>query len=323
MNLQTLISIVVAIIILILIISAWPKGNQQEDTASMVSSSSSPLKDSNLYSYIPFSSSLPSSSQMSSSSSVSTSTEYEVTPNTNVASQEVIAKPVVLPKKAAPIKSVAKSSVTSVVSSSSVAITREVVASESSVTGIPVTASPKATQEASQSSGSKSSSNSSVAPEKQSWSKHYEGIESVPETLPANVLVISKSKQTFNLIRDNKEVLSGDVTTGGHFPDPTGGWSETHAGVYWVSNKSRDVKMELFGTPDKVSDYFISLRGQHNVINGTEEYAGIHDSPWRSKFGSEVDYKNKGTNGCITAPSELIKKLFDKMQVNDLVFIIN
>lgn len=330
MRLPTLISIVIAIIILLLIISAWPKGTNQEDTGSMVSSSmSSPLKDSSLYKYIPFSSSLSSSSQMSSSSSISnysdTSIEYEVTPNTFVvprassASQEVIAQRVlpkenaqkVIPKETT--KSVATPSIKSPIKS-----TPKVVVSES-----PIVASSEPVQEQSQSSKGKSSSSKSIPMEKQSWAKHYEGIESVPETLPANVLVISKSKQTFTLIRDNKEVLTGDVTTGGHFPDPTGGWSETHDGVYWVSNKSRNVKMELFGTPDKVSDYFISLRGQHNVINGTEEYAGIHDSPWRSKFGSEVDYKNKGTNGCITAPSDLVEKLFDRMQLNDLVYIID
>lgn len=183
-------------------------------------------------------------------------------------------------------------------------------------------------------SSSKSSKSSSVSPSSvsaikkvdprlKSWEEHYKGIESVPKILPENVLMVSKSKQTFELHRDGKVTLKGDITTGGSYLNPNNVWSETHNGIYWISYKSRDVSMKMFDTPEKVSDYFISLRGKHNGLNKTEEYVGIHDSVWRTKFGVGFDHKRKGTYGCITAPSGLVKKLYNIMEVNDLVFVVD
>ena len=167
-----------------------------------------------------------------------------------------------------------------------------------------------------------SSSSSSVDARMESWAKHYEGIEPFTGYIPnGKVLIVDKSEQSYQLLVDGNVVKTGDVTTGGHYSAPDGMWSETHSGVYWVANKSQDVEMALYGSSGKISKYFISLRGKHNARQGSEEYIGIHDANWRTTFGKGFDYKNRGTNGCISAPLEDVKYLFEELKLNDVVIV--
>ncbi len=41
---------------------------------------------------------------------------------------------------------------------------------------------------------------------------------------------------------------------------------------------------------------------------------GIHDASWRSKFGGEI-YKKNGSHGCVNAPYEAAKKIFENIEV--------
>lgn len=308
MRLITFFTLLIGIIVLVIILNSLITNNNQPDTTPMVSSSSSSsFRVSKPFSSKAISSSLSSSSLISSVENI----EIPVVDNTPPIVNQTIVKSVI-----------SKPIVNTITPKEEVVVNEsKLVSSVSNSTSLWNKTSVKAVQEQSQSSKAKSSSNKSITSEQQSWAKQYEAIESVPDILPTNVLVISKSKQTFSLIRDNKEVLTGDLTTGGSFLDPNGGWSETHTGIYWVGNKSRNVKMKMFNTPDKVSKYFISLIGKHSKLNPTN--IGIHDSPWRNNFGADFDYKNKGTNGCITAPAKLVEKLFGIMELNDLVFIVD
>jgi len=183
----------------------------------------------------------------------------------------------------------------------------------------------KATEQASVKSATlikQETSSSSTDPKMASWKEFYNGIEPVPEVMPSNALVINRASQTYELIREGKTTLTGNVTTGGHYPAPDNMWSATHSGVYWVSNKSNNVEMSLYGASNKRSQWFISIMGNHNTVNKSEGFVGIHDSNWRSVFGQTFDYKNRGTNGCITMPDKDMETLFSILKLNDSIIII-
>jgi lipoprotein-anchoring transpeptidase ErfK/SrfK len=89
------------------------------------------------------------------------------------------------------------------------------------------------------------------------------------------------------------DIVSGNINKNNGSPD----------GVYKIVYKERNATLVGEGYSSPV-DYFMPFA--YNV--------GIHDASWRSQFGGTI-YKTSGSHGCINAPAEIAKELFEQVEV--------
>lgn len=114
---------------------------------------------------------------------------------------------------------------------------------------------------------------------------------------------VSISKQKLEYFQKNKLVLSTPITSGAH--------NATKTGTFKIRNKVRNTTLK---GEDYVSfvKYWMGYGGAY----------GLHDASWRSKFGT-MDYKTKGSHGCINMPTSAAKKLYDMIEIGTPVYIKN
>jgi hypothetical protein len=110
-------------------------------------------------------------------------------------------------------------------------------------------------------------------------------------------LEIDMTKQHIWYYRNGALVAHGDVVTGNLRRN-----YGTPEGVYILKYKQRNatLKGEDYATP---VDYWMPFNG--NI--------GLHDAPWRAKFGGEI-YKTSGSHGCVNAPPNLARTVFNNIE---------
>ncbi|NLJ97064.1 MAG: L,D-transpeptidase family protein [Clostridiales bacterium] len=108
---------------------------------------------------------------------------------------------------------------------------------------------------------------------------------------------INISKQYLWFYKDGKLIAGGSVVTG----NPNRG-NATVLGVYMVNYKQKDTTLTGPGYEAKIT-YWMPFFGD----------IGIHDAPWRYRFGGEI-YKRNGSHGCVNAPLYLAKTIFENLE---------
>jgi hypothetical protein len=109
---------------------------------------------------------------------------------------------------------------------------------------------------------------------------------------------INITKQHLWFYKDGKLVIDGPVVTG----NPNNG-NATATGVFFLNYKRKNETLSGPGYEAKVT-YWMPFYGN----------MGLHDAGWRSSFGGEI-YKSKGTHGCVNAPLNLAKVVYENINV--------
>ena len=112
---------------------------------------------------------------------------------------------------------------------------------------------------------------------------------------------VSIEKQTVELFKDNKLVLSSPIVTG------TENVSESDKGVFKIYYKSKNVYLKGTG--------YLSYVNYWMPYNGGE---GLHDATWRDEFGKEI-YKTSGSHGCINMPLDIAEQVYNNVEVGTIV----
>lgn len=105
---------------------------------------------------------------------------------------------------------------------------------------------------------------------------------------------INLTSQYMWFYKDGKVLASGSVVTG----DQNRGYS-TPQGVYTLTYKQRNATLTGPGYSTPVS-FWMPFNG--NI--------GIHDATWRGSFGGTI-YQYDGSHGCVNAPYNLAKTIFN------------
>ena len=104
-----------------------------------------------------------------------------------------------------------------------------------------------------------------------------------------------------------------DIVTGN-----SGKKHETPKGVWYVNNKSR--KLTLRGPYDEEEEKYeweSEVEYWMSFIGGSY---GLHDAPWRSKFGGNI-YKWGGSHGCVNLPPQKAEELYGLVKVGTPVIV--
>nr|WP_106060013.1 L,D-transpeptidase family protein [Clostridium vincentii] len=109
---------------------------------------------------------------------------------------------------------------------------------------------------------------------------------------------INFTKQHLWFYKDGAIIAEGDVVTGDISKK-----TATPTGVYVLNSKEKNstLRGEDYATP--VGFWMPFNQG-----------IGLHDAIWRDKFGKEI-YKTNGSHGCINAPYELAKVVYENIKV--------
>jgi hypothetical protein len=109
-------------------------------------------------------------------------------------------------------------------------------------------------------------------------------------------LEVDMTKQHIWYYKNGTLIAHGDVVTGKLRNN-----SKTPEGIYILKYKQKNaiLKGEDYASP---VDYWMPFNG--NI--------GLHDAPWRAKFGGEI-YKTNGSHGCVNAPPNLAKTVFNNI----------
>ncbi|ERI93759.1 ErfK/YbiS/YcfS/YnhG [Clostridiales bacterium oral taxon 876 str. F0540] len=107
---------------------------------------------------------------------------------------------------------------------------------------------------------------------------------------------IDMSKQHLWFYKNGSLVVQGDVVTGNISLGHT-----TPAGIYKLKYKDRDAVL-------KGQDYASPVNFWMPFNGGI----GIHDASWRKEFGGVI-YKTNGSHGCVNAPYDLAKTIFQNI----------
>lgn len=113
---------------------------------------------------------------------------------------------------------------------------------------------------------------------------------------------ISIKKQKLTYYEKNKVVFEADVTTGYN--------NATKTGNFKVNSK---VKGTVLATKNYRTyvNYWMGYDGNRY---------GIHDAPWRKKFGGK-EYLTNGSHGCVNIETKNAKKLFNMIEIGTPVYI--
>lgn len=107
---------------------------------------------------------------------------------------------------------------------------------------------------------------------------------------------INITKQHLWFYKEGKLVIQGPVVTG----NPSRG-NATVLGAYFINYKQKNTSLVGPGYDVKVT-YWMPFFGN----------MGIHDASWRYSFGGKI-YKTRGTHGCVNAPFNLAKTIFENI----------
>lgn len=115
-------------------------------------------------------------------------------------------------------------------------------------------------------------------------------------------LEVNLTKQHIWLYKNGALVIDSDVVTGNESLN-----CATPVGVYRLNYKEANatLKGEDYSTPVA---YWMPFNG--NI--------GIHDAVWRDQFGGQI-YKTNGSHGCVNAPTETAKKVFENIEAGTAV----
>ena len=108
---------------------------------------------------------------------------------------------------------------------------------------------------------------------------------------------INITRQHLWFYKDGKLIAQGSVVTG----NPSRG-NATEVGIYMLNYKQYGSTLRGHNYEADVT-YWMPFNG--NV--------GIHDASWRHSFGGNI-YKSNGTHGCVNAPLNLAKKIFENIE---------
>lgn len=112
---------------------------------------------------------------------------------------------------------------------------------------------------------------------------------------------VSIEKQTVELFKNNKLVLSSPIVTGTENVTPS------DKGVFKIYYKSKNVYLKGAG--------YLSYVNYWMPYNGGE---GLHDATWRDEFGKEI-YKTSGSHGCINMPLDIAEQVYNNVEVGTIV----
>ncbi len=115
---------------------------------------------------------------------------------------------------------------------------------------------------------------------------------------------VSISEQKMFYFKDGEMILSTDVVTGN-----AGRKRDTPQKVCFVYGKQEKRVLRGPGYASFVN-FWMPVSG--NI--------GIHDSPWRSEYGGEI-YKTNGSHGCINTPYNVMKELYEAVEIGTPVII--
>lgn len=110
-------------------------------------------------------------------------------------------------------------------------------------------------------------------------------------------LEVDLKKQHIWYYKNGSLIAEGDVVTG-NISRRNG----TPAGVYTLAYKQRNAVLRGEGYATPVS-YWMPFNG--NI--------GLHDASWRNAFGGDI-YKTNGSHGCVNAPPELAKTIYNEIE---------
>ncbi|MCR5657601.1 MAG: L,D-transpeptidase [Butyrivibrio sp.] len=116
--------------------------------------------------------------------------------------------------------------------------------------------------------------------------------------LGGEYILVDMGKQHLSYYKDGELTISYDVVTGN-----TRLGRSTPAGFYHIYNKR-------YHTILRGADYASYV----NYWLGVNKGIGIHDAPWRNKFGDEI-YKTNGSHGCINSPYDQMEELYNLVEV--------
>ena len=109
---------------------------------------------------------------------------------------------------------------------------------------------------------------------------------------------INLSKQHLWFYENGRLITEGDVVTGNLMNG-----CATPSGVYKLDFKQKNATLR--------GDNYASFVNFWMPFN----YGiGIHDASWRSCFGGQI-YKTNGSHGCVNAPYNLAKTIYEKIKV--------
>lgn len=144
--------------------------------------------------------------------------------------------------------------------------------------------------------------------------KHRKGLRTVAYTGEAakndhnfggNYIEVDLENQVLYLYKDGEMVMQTDVVTGS-----TRKYSRmTPTGVYKVYNMMRNVTLKGDDYESDVS-YWMPFRGGY----------GLHDAPWRSRFGGSI-YTYNGSHGCVNMPTSKARELYETIDVGYRVVV--
>lgn len=115
---------------------------------------------------------------------------------------------------------------------------------------------------------------------------------------------INITKQHLWYYKNGKLLIQGSVVTG----NPNRG-NSTVLGVYMVNYKQKEATLTGPGYEAKVT-YWMPFFGN----------MGLHDASWRYRFGGDI-YLRRGTHGCVNAPFNLAKTIFENIEAGTPVIL--
>jgi lipoprotein-anchoring transpeptidase ErfK/SrfK len=109
---------------------------------------------------------------------------------------------------------------------------------------------------------------------------------------------IDMTKQHIWYYKDGYLVVEGDVVTGN-----VSNGASTPAGVYKLYSKQKDTVLK---GDDYASPVSFWMPFNKNI--------GLHDASWRTEFGGDI-YINYGSHGCVNAPYNVAKTVYENVNV--------
>lgn len=116
---------------------------------------------------------------------------------------------------------------------------------------------------------------------------------------------VDKTAQHMWVYKDGKEVISTDIVTG----KPN---TPTPSGVFYIWKKERNAVLKGADYESPVSYWM--------PIDWTG--VGIHDSNWQSAYGGTRWKDGFGSHGCINTPPNIMKNVYEQVEVGTPVIII-
>ena len=125
-----------------------------------------------------------------------------------------------------------------------------------------------------------------------------------PFSLGDTYVEVSIDRQVMAFYQDGELVTAGDVVTG----RPWG--YQTPTGLFEAWSKSPDCW--LVGP-----DYCVFVK---YWVAFLDVYYGLHDASWRTEFGGD-QYLTNGSHGCVNTPDDVMKTIYDRIELDTPVLI--